>query len=336
MSKKGDSAKAGRGKSKKDKLDDPKLSIVKTYLCGDCNKTIIENADNKEDESIECTICTRWYHRGCTPLSPQVFDIMSTSDNVKYFCPQCEDCKGKEKKELKVLMDMINNMEDKIMKKMESVIDLKVDLKVKEIEKSLEDKFNEKLNSISVSNIETKIKDQVEQSLGEQKEIESKANNLIIFNIAESEGSETEKLEKDINIVKELIGTTSPELTNEGNNINQNNIQRLGKANPQTNKTRPIKIQLPDESFKNNLLKNARKLRNTTKFKNVFLKNDLTKRQQQQEYDLRKEKKDRLLNGEDVIIYNDKVILRSLHPNFDPSRQRHFDSSNTLDTKQSA
>ena len=74
-----------------------KLSISKTYLCGKCEKEIIENAKSKDEESIECTACNRWFHSGCTPLTPHVFEIMCTSDNIKFFCTECEDSKGKEK-----------------------------------------------------------------------------------------------------------------------------------------------------------------------------------------------------------------------------------------------
>ena len=65
-----------------------------------------------------------------------------------------------------------------------------------------------------------------------------------------------------------------------------------------------------------------------------ILKNDQTKRQQLLEYELRKERKERILNKEDVIIYDGKVILRSQHPNYDPSKQRQYVDSRTKETSQ--
>ena len=312
-----------RGKDK-DNLKDPKLNISKTYLCGTCEKEIIENAESKEDESIECTVCNRWFHCGCTPLTPHVFEIMSTSDNIKFFCTQCEDSKGKEKKDLKTIMDMMEKMEERLLRKMENIVDERLDLKVKDIEKKLEEKIAEKLNAISVTNIEQKIKIQVEETLDEQKEIESKSKNLIIFNLDETVGSENEKLEEDLKTVKEIKNTVSPELINEGNNINSTSLQRLGKFNPNAQKCRPLRVVLPDEAFKDSILKNAMKLRRTKKHNNIYLKSDQTKKQQLQEYQLRKERKERILNCEDVIIYNGKVILRSQHPNYDPSKQKTY------------
>ena len=49
----------------------------------------------------------------------------------------------------------------------------------------------------------------------------------------------------------------------------------------------------------------------------------MTRRQQQAEFELRKEKQQRKKDGEDVIIYNYKVILRKEHPNFKhPEKKR--------------
>ena len=318
------STKTTKGSKKKDKdnLKDPKLNISKTYLCGNCEKEIIENAESKEEESIECTACNRWFHCGCTPLTPHVFEIMSTSDNIKFFCTQCEDSKGKEKKDLKTIMDMMEKMEERILRKMESIVDERVDLKVRDIERKLNDQITEKLNAISVNNIEQKIKIQVEETLEEQRELESKSKNLIIFNLDEAVGSETEKLDEDLRSVKEVINMVSPELINEGNNIDCTSLQRLGKSNEQ--KKRPLRVVLPDEAFKDSILKNARKLRKTTKYNNIYLKSDQAKKQQLKEFELRKERKERILNCEDVIIYDGKVILRSQHPNYDPSKQRTY------------
>ena len=62
--------------------------------------------------------------------------------------------------------------------------------------------------------------------------------------------SETESQENDLDFVREIIHATTPELLSEGNNIKTDNIQRLGKNKQNSNKIRPLKVILPDESFK--------------------------------------------------------------------------------------
>ena len=107
---------------------------------------------------------------------------MSTSDNIKFFCPQCEESNGREKKELKMIMDRIEGMEERIMKKMETLINIKVETRVRE-RKGWRANWPKKLGAISVQEIETKIKVQVEESLEEKKEVEERVNNLIIYNL---------------------------------------------------------------------------------------------------------------------------------------------------------
>ena len=325
-------SKSKKPSKTKENSEDPKskLNLTKTYLCGDCNKNILDNATSDAEESIECSVCNKWYHSGCTPLSQSVFDIMATIDNIKYYCPSCEKDKGKERKEFKILMDMIERLEDKLMDRIEKIVEKRVEIKVKEIEKNLESRIEERLDAISVPKIEKKIQIQVEETLEEQREMEQRSSNLIIFNIEENESQEN-----DLEVVREIIRTTTPELLSEGNNIKNENIQRLGNNNQKSNKIRPLKVILPDESFKNQMMKNAKKLRRNAKFNNVFLKNDLTRKQQQLEFDLRQEKKQRTLNGEDVIIFDNKVIPRCQHPNFEPSKQNHV-SDKAQNTTESA
>ena len=116
------------------------------------------------------------------------------------------------------------------------------------------------------------------------------------------------------------------------NTLTSTNLQRLGKPSPHTNKNRPLKIVLPDKAFKDTIVNNAKKLRRSSKHNNIYLKNDQTKKQQLQEYELRKERKERILNKEDVIIFDGKVILRTQHPNYDPSKQRNYVNTRTNDT----
>ena len=273
------SSRASRktGKSKNIDNDHIKLNIAKTYLCGNCSKDIIENAENKQDESIECTICCKWFHRDCTPLTSQVFDIMSTSDNIKFFCPQCDEYKGKENKDLKLIMQMMEKMEERIMNRMENIIEKRVEDRVMELERKLESHITKKLDGISTQSIEFKIKTQVEETLEEQNEIKSKINNIVIFNLEEGEGSEEEKGKNDLTLIKEIIGVVAPELKNESQDLETSKIKRLGKMNPSSNKPRPLKVELPDELFKNNLIHNGKKLKRSSKF-NSFPKKRLNKK----------------------------------------------------------
>ena len=87
-----------------------------------------------------------------------------------------------------------------------------------------------------------KIKTQVEETIEEHNEIQSKINNIVIFNLEEIEGSEEEKQNNDLTLIKEIIGTITPELRNESMDLERNKIKRLGKANPSSVKARPLRV----------------------------------------------------------------------------------------------
>ena len=215
----------------------------------------------------------------------------------------------------------MEKMEERIMSRMESIIDKRVEDRVIEIEKKLESQITEKLEGITTQSIELKNKTQVEETLEEQNEIKSKMNNIVIFNLDEVDGNEEEKEQNDLTLIKEIIEIVAPELNSESQHLERNKIKRLGKLNPSSTKARPLKIELPDEPFKNNLIQNGKKkLKRLSKCNNVFLKKDLTKKQQLFEYNLRKEKLERIAKGEDVIIFKEKVIPRSHHPNYEPPK----------------
>ena len=57
----------------------------------------------------------------------------------------------------------------------------------------------------------------------------------------------------------------------------------------------------------------------------------MTRKQQQTEFNLRKEKFERKTLGEDVIIYDNKVILRQEHPNYKPQSHDSKDHKNKDD-----
>ena len=73
------------------------------------------------------------------------------------------------------------------------------------------------------------------------------------------------------------------------NSITEDKITRLGhKRRPQdpNQRPRPIKLTLPDTDLRASILKKSRKLK-ASKFERVGFSDDLTKRQQKVEFDLR-------------------------------------------------
>lgn len=131
---------------------------------------------------------------------------------------------------------------------------------------------------------------------------------VVVFGITEkTEGTLAEKKNHDFckitDIFKEL---QVPETT-------IIHHHRLGRA---TDGKRPITLKLNSIDHRNKVLKAAFSLRNARNFSSVFIKPDLTPTQQDQRKRLLTELHNRRRNGEDVVIYRNKIVLKNSIKNF--------------------
>ena len=144
--------------------------------------------------------------------------------------------------------------------------------------------------------------------LQEVEQRELRRNNIMIYGLSEeSEGSLAERTKLDETLVEDIFKEI-------GANVPVEKIYRLGKIND--SKCRPLKVKLPHQSFKGEIFRGAKELRNSSRFKNIYIRNDLTKLQQQEDFERRKELRRRRENGEDVIIRNGEIQLRNQPQNF--------------------
>ena len=65
--------------------------------------------------------------------------------------------------------------------------------------------------------------------------------------------------------------------------------------------------------MKKDIFKGCRKLKGSA-FSHVSIQNDLTKEEQETNYKMRQELRQRKENGEKVCIYNNEIILEKDHP----------------------
>ena len=129
----------------------------------------------------------------------------------------------------------------------------------------------------------------------------------------ETEDKDEDQKEKDKEHFKKILEITNPELTSEADNILQDekNIVRLGRK--KTDKTRPIRIILPDGEMKSDILKKCRNLKDSI-YKHISVQEDLTREEQEQQFKLRQELRKRKQDGEDVCIYKGEIIPADQHP----------------------
>ena len=126
-----------------------------------------------------------------------------------------------------------------------------------------------------------------------------------------TEGTETDD---DVKKTKELLNYVNPEVPTE--KLDNTRIKRIGvkKDNAPEDKPRPIKIEMdcPDDKF--NILKSAKKLKDSENFKKIGLSKDKT-RKEQLEYKILKDKLAEKIRtareGQTFKIFRGQVVLEA-------------------------
>ena len=129
--------------------------------------------------------------------------------------------------------------------------------------------------------------------------------NIIIRGLPElEEGSANDRRDHDVTRTNAVLNYLSCD-----SNIIVKNVTRIGKKRP--NGHRLLKIVLPDEDMKRDILQKAKSLRSSSKFADVFISPDLTPQQQNDQKNLQIQLKSRRAEGEDVVIRSGRIQPRS-------------------------
>lgn len=134
-------------------------------------------------------------------------------------------------------------------------------------------------------------------------------NNLIISGVAEkNEGSVHDRKAHDVSFCEKLcseLGVTG----------DFEEISRIGR-NEIGAKPRLIRVKCKATNLKQSILRNSKKLKDLPAYRGIFINSDRTRLQQKNDKALREELKRRRNCGENVIIFNNKIINISERPNF--------------------
>ena len=299
-------------KTKQSKLVDMQTQTKDKIQCGKCDNECMENS-----ESIQCDLCNVWFHQACTPLNPSEFKTLVKGNQCLLFaCPQCAEHNGKENRRFGMLEDRVKIIEKQAVQ-IEGLTDLvkalqqQNELILKLLDNQKEAKMEEKKMETEIKN---KLKDKIieaEENEDEQKERDEKKDNLIIFNVDETDGEGQEQ--EELATVNKILKVVNPDF--DTNSLDKSKISRLGyKRRPRDNeqpKPRPIRVTLPSQDDKMKILKKASALKGHRLYSKVGLSKDKTRKEMEQHQTLRKELMERRSKGENVTIYRDSVVLRS-------------------------
>ena len=321
------SQKGGTKRKKRDEDESPRSNLVSNPVdtCGHCNKKC--TGKGKLGEAIQCDLCCFWVHASCEGLDNndyKSFIQLSSTDmeSFVYFC-KLNKCYLRFKQLLSA----------------SSTCSLQAPTQSPEVIETLQSKYN-KLND-SVSALSSKIDNLCSNSSQLQHQLASEAtslvsnpssqfshlnspvsatvqvttivdeyldrdrrkSNLVIYGLPESTlASSTERQQQD---TKKFCDLVKHEF--KISNLDINKSYRLGKYNE--NNVRPLLVIILDNQARSYLLRNAKSLRCSNTYQNVYISPDLTPKERETNKLLRHELRTRKEAGEtNLVIRHGKII----------------------------
>ncbi len=254
-------------------------------VCVGCKKTF-----TKSDYCVICGSCSYWYHKTCAGMTEDVFKCVDQhyKDNGSTFW-NCQPCATYAKgitarlREMEGRLEAVEKNQEEQDDKMEGM-----EREVANINKELK-KRDEKMEEI----VENKEKSLYE----EMREREMRKKNVILHGVGEIQTERPtweERTGWDRQSCVNILGAIEIDIT--GDEIKF--TKRIGERGEGP---RPLLTGFYTETDKIRVLKNAKKLEKT-KFKEVNIAPDLTRRQREEEKELRKvaEERNRNLSEADL------------------------------------
>ena len=262
--------------------------------CGGC-KNVINDRD--AENAIQCDHCSQWLHQKCSKLDKPAITFLGKAHDkypgIKWFCPSCQSQK-------EAVSDHTAQQDAKIDKLGQMFLDLQTKMD------SMIDKIGNDRNDLG--KIEKNISVSVTEVLSDQREIDEKKNNMMVFNLSESPDPTSDLIK-----VKQVLTHVNPEADIE--QLSCDNVTRLGSKKPSgdNSKPRPLKIVFKDSDTKWQFIKNAKKLGDSESFRKVGLSLDKTTKEREEDDILRKELAEKRKDDPegDWIIFRKKIIKRA-------------------------
>ena len=272
--------------------------VIIAHPCKVCNENVVE-------VGIQCDFCESWNHQKCTNLSLTQYNFLSDypTSNIKWYCADCDTATLVKKSSLDEKYD---NQGKQIhdLSKLVIAIEAQTQMMMELLQNQ-----NKKTTEPATATTENNLRATVSELLHEQKELEEKKDNIILFNIPESESDDQE-----LSNIKEVLNHVCPE--SDFTTITNSEVKRLGqKKDGPDARSRPIKVKIAQAEERSKLLKGARSLKNFQRFQKVGLSRDKTYREILHDREVRDEMTRWRNSGDpakkDPVYFHGKVMSRT-------------------------
>lgn len=223
-------------------------SIVDENSCSVCETKLAD-----DDAAIQCEVCEFWYCVNCSGMSRNFYEELGNSDLRENFMWYCNGCK-KAIPGVRQVLKMVSS--------------------IKESYDEMNNRLDRLESKITEADTELSQDHRIDQALYDFKEREMRKNNLIIYNLPESNAAngEDRKVEESEKVEKICESLEMPST--------QENVVRLGERKTGDGaRPRPLKVTFLDENSKKKFLKSSSLLKNTNEFKKISVTPDYTFRQ---------------------------------------------------------
>ena len=311
--------------------------------CKVCNE---KTTNQPADEAVECDVCLQWICYTCSGVHREVYNLATENQTtVDYICKPCKEELPQiremvaMKKRQKQLIEQVNQEAEtnKLFRTQQIETNRQYNERIIALEKLVEDKslkdypplttfanVSAQANTLKKvlkdqAALDRKVKEQ-EHTLKEDKQKESKENNLVVYGIPESTADDAQQMIEDFKIIKHLYETKA---TLHSKDLTQ--ITRLGKKT-EDEKIRPIRLTFANPEKRKEILRNNKNLvledasfeictasfcDDHSKHKHIYVSPDKTWQQREDEKKLREELKTRKSTEEDLIIRNGKIVKKT-------------------------
>lgn len=273
------------------------------YPCLACGENV-SNATGKGG-GIECTICKLWVHVKCSDLEDFEFTLIqkmvAKRGSHLWACVACSKAHMELKCEVDVLKKNLMEIQEQV-----SSNRARMD-KISDKTDGLEERIAEVEKATDKSAIITEVCD---LQVVENAEREARKDNIIIFQLAEPDENITigqKRKEKDGEALSDVLNDIGVKVDL------KDDIKfwvRTGEKSEKQDKPRPLLVGFRDNAKKSEVFTKARNLAKSQRFKNISIVNDLTKRQREEDEELKKiaDQRNQEMNKEDQSNFEWKVL----------------------------
>ena len=230
---------------------------------------------------LECNRCAKLYCINCINMVKSTLESINLCNNALWCCNGCVDGAKRVLNSVETLEKRVDGVEMRLAAQMK-----KWDFRFKTLEEKQGNRESREEND------PTATVEKVETMVEECREREKRRNNMIVFNLEESQ-DENEDVASMKNILKSIEAV-----------VPLVKLVRLGKKG---DRSRPLRITTGSEEEKTRVLRAAAKLRKT-KYKNIYISSDLTPLERERRRKLVVEMKEKNRQAEDKTY-----VIRGWH-----------------------